>query len=51
MNEQTTPAGVPEHLNPVQLPGRFWSLIDAGLLSLEAAQAEWGRQRAEGVKE
>jgi len=41
---------VPEHLNPEQMPARFWSLVDFGILSLEAAKAEWARQQAAGVK-
>jgi hypothetical protein len=50
MNEQTMPAGVPEHLNPEQMPARFWTAIDFGLMTLEKARAEWATQQAAGVK-
>jgi hypothetical protein len=50
MNEQTTPPGVPEHLNPEQMPARFWTAIDFGLMTLEQARSEWATQRDAGAK-
>jgi hypothetical protein len=40
---------VPENLNPVQLPGRYWSLIDFGVLSLDEAKAAWAEEEKQGV--
>ncbi len=50
MTDERKPATVPEHLNPIQLPRRFWVMVDSGLMTLEQAQEEWRRQQAEGVK-
>ncbi len=34
---------------PVQMPGRYWTAVDMGLLTLEQAQAAWAEEQAAGV--
>ena len=34
---------------PVRLPSRFWTAVDFGLMTLEAALEEWRRQQAAGA--
>ncbi len=48
MSDDTKPA---EHLVPIQLPGRYWTMIDFGLMTLEQAQAAWAEEQAAGVTE
>ena len=36
---------------PVRLPSRFWTAVDFGLMTKEAALEEWLRQQRAGVVE
>jgi hypothetical protein len=36
------------HLVPDRLPARFWALIDAGIMTEQAARVEWARREASG---
>jgi len=42
---------IPDNTNPPpppRLPRRFWIMIDFGLMTIEAAKAEWAKCEADG---